>query len=64
MEFWWTTSKYGLMENVKELFRREQVQKIFGKKRFHTPHVDKNKSNEFVRFEMGDISFGIHELLF
>ena len=53
-DYWWENSRAGLMRDCDEALGWEDFKRVLREK-FYPIHVRKDKSNEFARFEMGNL---------
>ncbi|XP_057532976.1 uncharacterized protein LOC130810869 [Amaranthus tricolor] len=54
-DYWWANSRSGLLKQVDGVFNWDMFKRAMREK-FYPLHVRKDKSNEFARLEMGDMT--------
>ena len=54
-DYWWPNSRSGLLEQADRVFNWDVFKRAMREK-FYPLHVRKDKSNEFARLEMGDMT--------
>ncbi|XP_057532971.1 uncharacterized protein LOC130810864 [Amaranthus tricolor] len=54
-DHWWANSRYGLLEQTNGVFNWDLFKRAM-REQLYPLHVRKDKSNEFARLEMGDMT--------